>query len=270
MRIILVGPGRAGLSVAMAATAAGHEIVGVLGRSTAGEAARHLDSVELSWDELLPGADLLIIAVRDDAIAEVADRLASRAIGVRGAVHLSGSLDATVLDSLAGNGVVTGTFHPLQTLPDPETGSRRLTGAWVGISAADPALFELLAGLASSLEMTPFDLGGVNLPLYHAGAAAAANYVVASLALAERLFLAAGAPWAAAGPLVRTVTENALTIGPANALTGPIARGDVATVRRQVDAVTAAAPDLRPGFTAMGRAVARLAGRESEFREVLE
>ncbi|MBT8217512.1 MAG: DUF2520 domain-containing protein [Acidimicrobiia bacterium] len=270
MRIILVGPGRAGLSVARAASAGGHEIVGVLGRSPADQAARQLDSVALSWDELLPAADLLLIAVRDDAIGEVADRLAARAIGVRGAVHLSGSLDATVLEPIARPGIATGTFHPLQTLPDPETGSRRLAGAWVGISATDPGFREVLTELAASLSMTPFDLSKVDLPLYHAGAAAAANYVVASLALAERLFGAAGAPWEAAAPLVRAVTENALTIGPGSALTGPIARGDISTVRRQVAAITAAAPELRPGFTDMGRAVARLAGREEEFREVFE
>jgi predicted short-subunit dehydrogenase-like oxidoreductase (DUF2520 family) len=269
MKIILAGPGRAGLSLSLAARAAGHEIVGVLGRGGAAAAAGRLHTAVLDWDQLLPAADLLVVGVRDDAIGEIAGRLATRAIGVRAAVHLSGSVSVGALAPLAESGLATGGFHPLQSLPDPDTGAQRLAGAWVGITAADPALHAVLSDLAGSLDMTAFELSDDRRALYHAGASAAANYVVACLALAERLFEAAGVPWEAAIPMVEAVVKNAVELGPVDALTGPIARGDVATVERQRAAIHAEIPDREADFTDIGRAVARLAGREADFREVL-
>jgi predicted short-subunit dehydrogenase-like oxidoreductase (DUF2520 family) len=269
MNIILAGPGRAGLSLARAARDAGHEVGGVLGRASAAAAAEQLGSTELSWDQLLPAADLLVIGVRDDAIAEIADRLASRAIGVGAAVHLSGSVSVDALAPLADVGLATGGFHPLQSLPDPESGARLLAGAWAGITATDSDLRATLEDLATSLGMIPFDLPDAARPLYHAGASAAANYVVGSLALAERLFAAAGVPWEAARPLIEAVIENALEMGPDRALTGPIARGDTATVDQQLAAIRAAVPEFEDDFANIGRAVAHLAGRAEEFGSVL-
>ena len=269
MHIILVGPGRAGLAVGLAARASGHDIVGVLGRAGAAAAAHTLDSRELDWEDLLPAADLLVIAVRDDAIGEVVARLAPRSIGVTAAVHLSGSVGVGALDPLGEVGVVTGGFHPLQTLPDPETGRRRLAGAWAGITAPDPELRSQLEALAHSLGMRPFLLDDAVRPLYHAGAVAAANYLIGSLALGERLFRAAGLPWEAAAPLVEAVVANATELGPDDALTGPIARGDVSTVQRQLEAIRAGAPELEAPFIDMGRALAELAGTRPPFRDVL-
>lgn len=269
MKIILVGPGRAGLSLAQAFGNVGHDVVGVLGRESAPAAAAQLGAIELGWDELLPGADLLVVGVRDDAIAEVSRRLAPGATAVASAVHLSGSLSVEALAPLADIGLAIGGFHPLQSLPDVDTGLRRLTGAWAGITADDPRLHAALVELAGTIDMVPFDLDDAARPLYHAGASAAANYVVGSLALAQRLFAAAGVPWEAAIPLVEAVVKNAAELGPDQALTGPIARGDVATVARQRSSIRASVPHLEQDFTEIGRVVARLAGREEEFRSAL-
>ncbi len=83
------------------------------------------------------------------------------------------------------------------------------------------------------------------------------------------MFTAAGVPFEAALPLVRAVTDNAFALGPGAALTGPIARGDVATVRGQLAAVQRWAPDLLDDFTALGRATARLAGTRDIFEDLL-
>lgn len=268
MEIVLVGPGRAGMAVGLAAVDAGHEIVGVLGRGKALEAARRLGSAVVDWDELLPPADLLLIAVRDDAIAGVASRLADRAVGIRMAAHLSGSVSLDALAPLADVGVSTGGFHPLQTLPNAEAGRSRLRGAWVGITAGEDMVADL-ESLADSIGMHPFPLDDAVRPLYHAGAASAANYVAGSLILARRLFAEAGVPWVAVAPLVDAVVDNAFEMGPRDALTGPIARGDVATVDLQRRAIEEAAPELESVFTEMGRALARLAGTGEQFRDVL-
>jgi len=269
-KVILVGPGRAGTAVSLALVAAGHRVAGVLARRSdaARDAAALLGAESLGWDPPLPEADLLIVAVSDDAIPEVAARLAPLAGASGGAVHLSGLAPVAALEPLGG-GIPLGSFHPLQTLPTPEAGAARLEGAWVAITAGDPALAERLWALAHSIRARPFAVADDVKPLYHAAAAAAANYPLAALEMARRLFDAAGVPFEAARPLVAAVVDNAFDLGPAAALTGPIARGDVATVAAQRSAVASAAADLGEDFASFGRAVARIAGRDEELGEVL-
>jgi predicted short-subunit dehydrogenase-like oxidoreductase (DUF2520 family) len=269
MDVILAGPGRAGLALSLRLVASGHVVTGVLGRDldTAERSASMLAADRLDWDMDLPAADLLVLAVRDDAIEPVAERLAGRVGAVSGAVHLSGLVPVAALDALQGPSL--GSFHPLQTLPTPEAGAARLAGAWVAITASDDLFADRLFSFASSLDMRPFEIDDDAKALYHAAAASSANYVITALAMAERLFEAAGVPFEAAGPLVRAVIDNALEMGPAASLTGPIARGDVATVRAQVEAVAAALPDLAEHFVSFGRATAHIAGAESSMEEVL-
>jgi predicted short-subunit dehydrogenase-like oxidoreductase (DUF2520 family) len=264
--IILAGPGRAGRSLAIRVRACGHAIVGVLARHDAGIAAAELGAEPLGWNEDLPTADLLVIAVRDDAIAEVADRLAPFSGEVDAAVHLSGLSPIGVLEPL---GSAIGSFHPLQTLPTPEVGAARLEGAWIAITTDDQVLADRLATLAESIGSRPFVLADESKGVYHAAAAAAANFPLGALSMSRRLFEAAGVPFEAAAPLVEAVVGNAFSMGPEAALTGPIARGDVGTVAAQLEAVAAAAPDLVEDFKAYGRAVAGVAGRSREFEELL-
>ena len=268
MNIIVVGPGRAAMSLATVARAAGHQVVGVLARGDATQSAVALGAAELTWDDPLPTADLLLIGVRDEAIAGVAEKLAPVAGNVSAAVHLSGSLSIEVLRPLQRAGVAIGGFHPLQSLPNSEVGAKRLPGSWVGVTGDTPQTTDMLNGLAESIGTTPFDLPDEARPLYHAGASVAANYLVANLALAKRLFDGAGVPWQAARPLVEAVAGNLFELGPEAALTGPIARGDLGTVREQLAAIRQEVPASEQDFIEIGKAVARLAGREGEFEEV--
>jgi len=269
VRIVLVGPGRAGRSLARRFREHGHTVAGVLARrpEAAAQAARELDAVVLGWEGSLPACDLLVIAVRDDAIEEVAGLLAPIA-AAGGAVHLSGLTPVAALQPL-GRSMPIGSFHPLQTLPDSEAGAGRLAGAWVGITSEDAVFADRLFALAHAAGMHPFELDDDAKAVYHAAAAAAANYTLAALAMAERLFSAAGVPLAAAEPLVRAVVDNGFAMGSAAALTGPIARGDVGTVRAQVAAVAEACPELTEDFRALGRATARLAGTGDLMEEAL-
>jgi predicted short-subunit dehydrogenase-like oxidoreductase (DUF2520 family) len=271
MDVILVGPGRAGLAVCLAMVDAGHRVVGVLARDFEGlqSASATLPGGRwLDWHQALPAADLLLIAVSDGAIGEVAERLAPHAVAVRGAAHLSGLTPVSALSPLAAHCPV-GSFHPLQTLPNPRDGRDRLPGAWVAITSQDDGLFGRLVELARSMGCRPFALADERKALYHAAAAAAANYPVAALALARRLFEAAGVGFGVAEPLVRAAVDNALRLGPDEALTGPVARGETGTVRAQVEAVSAGAPELAAAFTAFVRATARLAGTEAEIEDAL-
>jgi predicted short-subunit dehydrogenase-like oxidoreductase (DUF2520 family) len=262
--VILAGPGRAGLALCLAMVEAGHRLVGVLARRYEDlETASATLSVGrwLDWHEPLPAADLLIVAVNDDAIAGVAERLSSLAEAVGGAVHLSGLTSVTALAPLA-HACPTGSFHPLQTLPNPRDGAARLRGAWVAITTEDDSLFGLLVGLAHSLGCHPFALADDRKALYHAAATAASNYPVAALVMARRLFEAAGVGFGVAEPLVRAAVDNALALGPETALTGPVVRGDAGTVAAQVEAVRRGAPELADDFIAFVRVTAHLVGTE--------
>jgi predicted short-subunit dehydrogenase-like oxidoreductase (DUF2520 family) len=217
----------------------------------------------------LPAADLVMIAVRDDAIAPVAEAIAAGAGACAAAVHLSGLAPVSVLGPLERRGLAAGSFHPLQSLPTPEAGAARLGGAWIAITTGDAELRETLHGLATSLGAEPFDLADEAKAVYHAGAAAAANFPLVSLAMAADLFAAAGVPWAAARPLVEAVVSNAFEMGPRPALTGPVARGDVATVSAQLDAVHRSSVEWLPTFVAFVQALAELVGRGEAFDDVI-
>lgn len=266
MDLTLVGPGRAGLAVALAARRAGHRIVGVLGRDPerSATAADLLSGPALAWDSPVPACDLLVVAVRDDAIAPVAGRLAPIVGACQAAAHLSGITPVAALEPLR---IPIASFHPLQTLPTPELGAQRLSGAWVAVTTDDDLLADRLFALARSLGAHPFELADEQKPLYHAAAAAAANFPLAALAIAHRLFTAAGVDPAVASPLVEAVVANAAAIGPDAALTGPVARGDVTTVSTQMSAVRSALPDLADAFEAMVRVTATVAGTAAVFGE---
>ena len=270
MRIVLVGPGRAGMSLAVAIEAAGHDIVGVVGRTpeSAARAVGLVDAAPLTIDDRLPEADLLMIATRDSVIGAVAAAIAGDISGIGAAVHVSGLTPVAVLDPLLAAGLDTGSFHPLQTLPTPEAGAARLAGSYIAVTADSP-LQELLIGLAEDLGATPFLLADESKPMSHAAAAAAANFPLAALAMAEDMFGEAGVPWVAARPLVEAVVANAFDLGPRAALTGPVARGDVDTVAAQLRAVDADLPQWRPVFARFVESLAKLAGRSEQFDPVL-
>lgn len=271
MKIVLVGPGRAGMSVALAADAAGHDLVAVVGRSfdSAERGAAMVGATPMVFNGEMPEADLLIIATRDAAIEPVAKRLAKRQLPIWAAVHLSGLTSVDALAPLADRDLEVGSFHPLQTLPTPEAGAARLSGAFVAVTAPEP-LAVRLEELAESLGATPFRLADRDKALYHAAAAAAANFPLAALAMAADLFESAGVPWAAARPLVEAVVANAFDLGPRSALTGPVARGDVGTVAAQLRAVASANPEWKLTFARFVESLAALTGRSEEFEPVLD
>ena len=258
MRLIIVGPGRAGGAMGLAAEAAGHELVGVLSRSPT-------DRWEnLAWDATLPEADVVLIAVRDEVIAEVAGRIAPLLSEVGVVAHLSGFTPVLVLHDIQERGTAVGGFHPLQSLPDPETGARALAGSYVGIDG-DQLAVDVLTHLATSLGMEPFRLDDAARPAYHAAAAAAANFVVTSLAVSADLFESAHIDPKVSRPLVETAVANVFDKGSAASLTGPIARGDIETVIGHLEAAHEVSSHVGRQFRLIAEATAIRAGREEDL-----
>ncbi|MEZ5176328.1 MAG: DUF2520 domain-containing protein [Acidimicrobiia bacterium] len=260
MNIALYGPGRAGGSLLIAASNAGHPIVHIGGRSSAAVA-----SLKRRVPVTVGEPDVLIIAVSDDALPRIE---ATSLIKAPIVMHLSGAVSIAVLEPFAAAGARIASFHPLQTLPDWEAGARRLPGSSVAVTA-ELDTESILADFARSLGCRPFAITDEAKPLYHAAASAAANHTIAALAVADALFRCAGVDPLEARPLVESVIDNAYDMGPVRALTGPIARGDISTVAAQLDAIRAEAPELTDAFVSLCSATASVAGRTSEFAEVL-
>jgi len=162
-----------------------------------------------------------VIATPDAAVPEVAaavDPVADTIVA-----HLAGSLG---LDVLGGHPRMA-SIHPLVALPDPEVGALRLSGAWFAL-AGDPFVRTVVDALGGRW----FAVADEDRAAYHAAACIASNHLVALLGQAERVGAAAGVPREAFLDLVRATVENVAALGPARALTGPAARGDVETLAR--------------------------------------
>ena len=233
----------------------GHDIAGVLSRS-----GEQNFGPPLRWGDQLPVVDLLLIAVRDEAILEVVERLEQAHFGAAVVAHLSGFMPVSILRPLREAGSAVGGFHPLQTLPDPERGARALAGSYVGIEG-DPLAVDMLTQLAESLKMHHFRLRDEWRSAYHAGSAAAANFVVTALAIAADLFDSAQIDSAVARPLVENAVVNAYESGTDASLTGPIARGDIETVKGHLAAAYEVSHEVGRQFRLMAEATAIRAGK---------
>jgi predicted short-subunit dehydrogenase-like oxidoreductase (DUF2520 family) len=255
----LVGPGRAGASVALHLTRHGWRAATVAGRtpdapSTRALAAR-LGASTATVAEAGRGAELVVVAAPDPAIDTVAAELAPSLDPGALVIHLSGarSLDALAPVALRPD-CATGSLHPLQTLPSADIGAARLPGSWAAVAGA-----AAVTTLAEELGLRPFRVDEADRALYHAAAAVAANHLVALLGQVERLARAAGVPFEAFLPLVRASVDNVADLGPAVALTGPVARGDLVTVAGHLDALPASE---RGAYAAMAEQARRLARRD--------
>jgi len=193
-------------------------------------------------DPDLGGCRLLLIATPDAAIAEVCETLAPRLDPEAGVVHFSGGTSVAALAAAAGP---RASVHPLQTVW-PDRGPDQLEGAHAAVTGD----WELGAGVAGALGMTPFALADEAKPAYHAASVFASNYVVtlthAAVSLLERTGLEREAALAVLRPLQHRTIDVA-----GSPPTGPIARGDAATVAAHLRAV---GPELEPLYRALGRA----------------
>ena len=250
--LALVGPGRAGTAVAAALVAAGWKVVAVAGRSpdaaSTREVASRLDAPVVTVEDAPRDAALVLIATPDDAIAETAVRLAPNVAPGALVIHLSGSRG---LDDLSVIPARVGALHPLQTFPDADPA--RLAGAWCA-TAGDPGV----AGLAEELGLRPIVLDDADRARYHAAACIASNHLVALLAQVERV---APVPIEALLPLVQATLDNVAEQGATSALTGPVQRGDVATIRAHLDALPG---EEHATYRALAREAQRVAGREGD------
>ncbi len=201
-------------------------------------------------------------AVAGAATALAAELAAGDAVAADTVVaHTSGATSVAALRACEEAGTATLVFHPLQTFPEPVTGSARFAGAGVALTPGPlrpDAAGDAGMRLAETLGMRPFFLADDKRALYHAAATVACNYLVTLEHAADELFVEAGVPervsFSLFLPLVVATLENLAARGPLDALTGPLSRGDVTTIAAHLQALAAEAPRLLPVYRALGEA----------------
>jgi predicted short-subunit dehydrogenase-like oxidoreductase (DUF2520 family) len=266
--IALIGPGRAGTTLALALADHGYRVVGVAGRAPDSAATRAaalaLDAPARLAGEVGRGAEIVIVATPDHAIGSAAAAAAPSIEPGALVFHLAGSCNLDVFDGMlhalpdavADAGVRIASLHPLQTFPSTSDGIERLYGSWAAV-AGDP---EIVA-IATMLGLRAFAVGANDRARYHAAAVVASNHVIALLGQVARLAASADVPFEAFRPLVLTSVENAFGLGPARALTGPVARGDLKTVQAHLEALD---PAERDAYRALAREASKLAERRDD------
>ena len=258
LRVGVVGAGRVGAVLAAALEAAGHHVVAAAGES---------DASRSRIADLLPGVrhakptdvarscDLLLLTVPDDMLANVAKVLSDSGALRPGqyVVHTSGRHGLGVLAPAAQVGARVVAMHPAMTFTGTALDLDRLPGCVFGLTAegAEKAFAEdLVADLGGRPMWVPEEMR----TLYHSGLAHGANHLVTLVSQAMELLAAAGAddPAGTLRPLLTAALDNALEQGD-SALTGPIVRGDLNTVRAHLAEIAANAPHTLPSYLALAR-----------------
>ncbi|MAG56936.1 MAG: hypothetical protein CMJ83_11635 [Planctomycetes bacterium] len=277
------GPGRAATSLAVIHRRCGGRVVGLSGGSKDGaRAARAVDGFgDVPWTSGadaasagIPPGGCLVIGAPDDAldatIAELAGAFRTSGASVDPdafVVHLSGIRGRDALAPLADAGVKTAAFHPLCTFPSRDPGGRDLGGTIVAIEA-EADLRDRLFAWARALGGRPFALAAEARGLYHLGAANASNTLLASIDLAAAALAAAGVPDDLAMDgivaIAQRTLDNARRDGIAVALTGPVVRGDVTTLRRHLDAIDGQLPERRALYLQLVRALVGICRRRDD------
>ncbi len=227
----IVGAGRLGTALAAALRAGGLAIDGPLGRGANPD-----------------GVDAVLLCVPD---AEIGAAAAAVAPGVP-VGHCSG---ATGLDVLAGHEAFG--LHPLMTVP--ASGEPEFAGAGAAVAGTTPRALAIAEELAARLGLRATTVADEDRAAYHAAASIASNFLVTLEGAAERLAGTAGVDRELLAPLVRASVEDWIRLGAERALTGPIARGDEATIERQRAAIAERTPELLPVYDALVDATRALA-----------
>jgi len=214
----------------------------------------------------LRAADVWMLAVSDDRLQEVAAALA-QAQDLSGAVvfHCSGAKSAVELAPLRAAGAVLASVHPVRSFADPAAVAAAFDGTWCGVEG-DPAALALLVPAFEAAGARIVAIDPAAKTVYHAASVFASNYLVTVLDAALRAYQAAGIPEQVARelaqPLAAETLANVMRLGAEQALSGPIARGDEATVARQQTAVDAWDDGSGALYAALAQATRALAKRK--------
>ena len=254
----VIGAGRAGAPLAAALSRAGHPIVGAhaVSQRSRRRVEEFLPGAPLmSTEEVMAAADLVLLTVPDDVLGALVSGLAETGAVTPGQflVHASGRHGIAVLEPATRQGALPLALHPVMTFTGSRSDIERLSGCPFGVTSP-PVLRPVAEALVVEMGGDPIWVPEEARPLYHAALANGANHLVTLVAQTLDLLGSAGIdePAELVRPLLTTALDNVLAMGD-DALTGPVARGDAATVAAHLEALSRAAPEARAAYVAMAR-----------------
>lgn len=264
LRVGVIGAGRVGAVLGAALSESGHRVVAATAVSTPSRqrAARLLPGAALlPADEVIPRVDLIVLAVPDDTLADLVRGLAESGAFRPGQIvmHTSGAHGLAVLAPAVERGALPLALHPVMTFAGRPEDVQRLAGVPFGVTAAEEhrAVAETLV-----LEMggEPIWVEESARTLYHAALVVGSNHLITLVAEARDLLRTAGVedPARLLAPLLGAALDNSLRYGD-GALTGPVSRGDIGTVRRHLRTLVEHAPGSVASYVAMARRTAQRA-----------
>lgn len=256
-----IGCGRLGTNLTIRLKKAGHVPVGI--------SARHLDSIKslnniieaqsvdtIPW-KVTTNADVIFITTPDDYIQTVCQQLVDNKGFNPNAIvyHCSGSLPSTVLDGARSVGLKVGSFHPLQSFPSKQMECNPFEGIFVSVEG-DPIAVKLGKKIADDLKADVVEISTNEKKLYHAAAVVASNYLVTLLDMAKQFNIKAGMPENIAlkvlKPLIQGTLSNIEQQGIPDALTGPVSRGDIQTIKNHIEDINKKLPDFLKLYKILG------------------
>ncbi|MGO1183503.1 MAG: Rossmann-like and DUF2520 domain-containing protein [Micrococcaceae bacterium] len=268
----VIGAGRVGAVLGAALRNAGHALTGVHAVSEASRtrAEALLPEVPvLEIPEILRRSEMVLFAVPDDVLPELITGLAEAGHIVTGhlLVHTSGRFGTSVMDPVRAHGAIPLALHPAMTFTGLSLDLARLQDCAFGVTA-DPVVLPIAQALVVEMGGEPVPIAEADRPVYHAALAHASNHLVTLTAQSRQLLTGIGvaAPDRMLSNLMHAALENSLIDGDA-ALTGPVARGDVGTVIRHLEALRTVVEmdpslaDLLPAYQALARATVDRAER---------
>lgn len=274
MKVTIIGAGVIGTSLGVLLRRAGYEIAAISSRNrrSAQLAANHIGQGEVVGDPGLAamGADIVVLAVPDRIIPSIALEVSAGGALKRGAVvtHLAGSVPASVLTGVRAAGGWCGAMHPLQSFADVDAAIQSLPDTFFFMEG-DAEAVDVLRSLVIAIGGKPVTMDSQTKALYHAGAVVASNFLVALAHYAVQLFKRAGVPHEiclpALLPLIKGTVANLEEVGLPDALTGPIARGDVGTVKRHVNAMEGLPGDLLGLYRSLARKTIEVAVKKGDL-----
>ena len=217
-------------------------------------------------------ADFWLIGTPDDAITDIASQLANSRHNWANAVvfHASGLHSSALLEPLKDQGALVASAHPVHSFADPERSIVSYGGTTCTIEG-DPLAIEQLGALFSQIGSTIIRIPATGKALYHAATVMASNYLVALQQIAVEMLKQAGIEQQQAEqilqPLMTQSLQNTQENGPTNALTGPVARGDVGTLELHLDAISAKDPKHLALYKELGKVAVELARGQEKLDE---
>jgi predicted short-subunit dehydrogenase-like oxidoreductase (DUF2520 family) len=273
LSVALIGAGRVGTAVAQLLRQRGHRIVGVWSRSpeSASRAAGYLGAKTFQLHSGV-SCDLALIGASNGSIAPLAARISPSLGPGTVACHFAGSFGLGPLKAVLDSGAHGCALHPVQAVPDVAAGVARLPGSAWGVTCSEGINEWARALVAGELGGTPVEVPEDARPLWHAASVTASNGIAALLATGEAMLVTIGVddPAAVLAPLAAGTVANAGERGGGAALTGPVVRGEGPTVKRHLEALAVAAPDLVRPYALVAELVLQAARRAGRVDRDLE